>query len=73
MRILVDISEQQITELAILCKNIGLSRSKIIHRAIDLYIQQHKTEEVNGFGLWKNENIKVEDGLVYQKSLRNEW
>ena len=73
MRTLVDIPEQQITDLSLLCKTQGLSRAELIRRAISSYLMQYKPEEVNSFGLWKAENKQTEDGLIYQEKLRNEW
>lgn len=73
MRTLVDIPEQQITDLSVLCQNQGVSRAELIRRAISSYLLQHKPEEVDSFGLWKAENKTSEDGLKYQQKLRNEW
>ena len=73
MRTLVDIPEQQIVDLSELCQTQGVSRAEIIRRAISTYLIQHKPKEVDSFGLWKTENKISEDGLEYQKKLRNEW
>ncbi len=73
MRTLVDIPERQIMDLSLLCQTEGVSRAEIIRRAINSYLTQHKPKEINSFGLWKNENKISEDGLEYQKKLRNEW
>ena len=73
MRTLVDIPEQLITDLSLLCQDKGLSRAEIIHRAISDYLKQHKHKEINSFGLWKTENKHITEGLAYQKKLRDEW
>ena len=73
MRTLVDIPENQIADLGVLCHKKGLSRAEIIRRAIKSYLKQHKPEKINAFGLWKNNSSENEDGLEYQNNLRNEW
>ncbi len=73
MKTLIDIPEQQINELKNLCQSQGLSRAEIIRRAISVYIEQHKSQDADAFGLWKHKNPQTDDGLQYQKSLRDEW
>lgn len=73
MRTLVDIPEQLITDLSLLCQDKGLSRAEIIRRAISDYLKQHQPKQVNSFGLWKTENAQITEGLAYQKKLRDEW
>lgn len=73
MRTLIDIPEQQIKELKNLCQAQGLSRAEIIRRAITVYISQHQKKDSDAFGLWKQKNQTTEDGLQYQKKLRDEW
>jgi metal-responsive CopG/Arc/MetJ family transcriptional regulator len=73
MRTLIDIPEQQIADLSILCQEQGVSRAELIRRAINSYLIKYKPKEANSFGLWKKENEHIEDGLDYQQKLRNEW
>jgi len=73
MRTLIEIPETQITALKSVCEAQGLSRAEAIRRAIAIYLDQHLPKEVNGFGLWKNSDSQTEDGLRYQKRLREEW
>ncbi|MCU7834419.1 MAG: ribbon-helix-helix domain-containing protein [gamma proteobacterium symbiont of Taylorina sp.] len=73
MRTLVDIPEQQISELSLLCREQKLSRAELIRRAITAYIGQQNKKESNAFGLWKKENQQTKDGLQYQQELRHEW
>ena len=73
MRTLIDIPDLQIEELKTLCQAQGLSRAELIRRAIAVYIRQHQQKEVDGFGLWKQNGQHTEDGLQYQKKLRDEW
>lgn len=70
MRTLVDIPEQQIEALAVICGAENKSRSEIIRLAIAAYVEQHAPAPVNVFGLWKNKPV---DGLVYQQTVRSEW
>ncbi|MEJ0004103.1 MAG: ribbon-helix-helix protein, CopG family [Pararobbsia sp.] len=70
-RILVDLPDAQIAELAVIVETERRSRAAVIRDAIDAYISQHKPglgTEV--FGLWKSKKI---DGLDYQQALRSEW
>ncbi|TCW85198.1 CopG family transcriptional regulator [Burkholderia sp. SRS-46] len=70
-RILVDLSDGQLDELAVIVETEHRPRAAIIRDAIDAYISQHKrplTDDV--FGLWKDRAV---DGLAYQEELRSEW
>lgn len=70
-RILVDLSEMQISELAALVEAQHRPRAAIVRDAIDAYIATHKrTAGADAFGLWKHRNV---DGLEYQRELRSEW
>jgi hypothetical protein len=70
MRTLVDIPDQQIEALAIICGAENKPRSEIIRLAIAAYIEQHTSAPVDVFGLWKNKPV---DGLAYQQEVRSEW
>jgi metal-responsive CopG/Arc/MetJ family transcriptional regulator len=70
-RILVDLPDAQIEELAVLVEAEQRPRAAVIRDAIEAYIAQHKRElGVDVFGLWKNKSV---DGLAYQQELRSEW
>jgi metal-responsive CopG/Arc/MetJ family transcriptional regulator len=70
-RILVDLPESQVAELAALVKTERCSRAALIRQAIDIYIAQHRqTLGTNVFGLWKDREV---DGLAYQQEIRSEW
>jgi metal-responsive CopG/Arc/MetJ family transcriptional regulator len=70
-RILVDLPDSQVEELAALVETEQRSRAAVIRDAIDAYIAQHKrTLGADVFGLWKSKKI---DGLEYQQELRSEW
>lgn len=70
MRVLVDIPEKQIDQLAVICEVKKLSRAEAIRQAIGLYIEQNKSGTTDAFGLWKDRKI---DGLTYQEQVRSEW
>lgn len=70
-RILVDLPDAQVEELAALVETQQRSRAAVIRDAIDAYIAQHKRAlGADVFGLWKRKKI---DGLDYQQELRSEW
>ncbi|HDR9481826.1 TPA: CopG family transcriptional regulator [Burkholderia aenigmatica] len=71
-RILVDLSDGQLDELAAIVETEHRPRAAIIRDAIDAYIALHKQRPLadDVFGLWKDHTI---DGLAYQEKLRSEW
>lgn len=71
MRVLVNISENQIKELTRISKVEKVSRAEVIRQAVEAYIEKKRriaTDEA--FGLWKEHNV---DGLAYQERIRSEW
>jgi metal-responsive CopG/Arc/MetJ family transcriptional regulator len=70
-RILVDLPEAQVEELAEIVNAEQRPRAAVIRDAIDAYIAQHKPSlAADVFGLWKGKKI---DGVEYQQELRAEW
>ncbi|AXE96725.1 ribbon-helix-helix protein, CopG family [Paraburkholderia sp. 22099] len=70
-RILIDLPDSQVEELALLVESEQRPRAAVIRDAIEAYIAQHKRVLGNDvFGLWKNRKV---DGLEYQRELRSEW
>jgi len=70
-RILVDLPDAQVEELAVLVEVEQRPRAAVIRDAIEAYIAQHKPAfGANVFGLWKSKKV---DGLEYQQELRTEW
>jgi hypothetical protein len=70
-RILVDLPDTQVAELAALAKTGRCSRAALIRQAIEAYItQRRRTPGTNVFGLWKDRKV---DGLAYQQEIRSEW
>ncbi len=71
MRTLVDIPDQQMGQLAKICKNENLSRAAVVREAIAVYIVEHQSRKpIDAFGLWGK---KKTDGLKYQRKIRSEW
>lgn len=69
-RILVDIADAQIDELARLVETEHRPRAAIIRDAVEEYIARRKAgAHVDAFGLWKGEA----DGLAYQEAMRSKW
>jgi len=70
-RILVDLPDAQVAELAEIVDAEQRPRAAVIRDAIDDYIAQHRPSLASDvFGLWKGRKI---DGLEYQQELRSEW
>ncbi|HDR9759773.1 MULTISPECIES: ribbon-helix-helix protein, CopG family [Burkholderia] len=70
-RILVDLSDGQLDELAAIVETERRPRAAIIRDAIDAYIALHKRPLADdAFGLWKDRTV---DGLAYQEEMRSEW
>ena len=70
-RILVDLPDDQLSELAALVEEEQRPRAAVIREAIEAYIASHKrTLGTEVFGLWNGKKI---DGLEYQQALRSEW
>lgn len=70
-RILVDLPEAQLEQLAALVEAEQRPRAAIIRDAIDSYLALHKRMIGSDvFGLWKRKKL---DGLAYQEELRSEW
>lgn len=74
MRTLVDIPDEQIEDLAVICEAKKVSRAEVIRQAISFYIGTNKPAPVDAFGLWKDASAgKPLDGLTYQEQARSEW
>lgn len=70
-RILVDLPESQVDDLAVIVEAEQRPRAAVIRDAIEAYISQRKRAlGTEVFGLWKSRKT---DGLAYQQELRSEW
>lgn len=71
MRILVDMPDNQVRELARLSAATKRPRAAIIREAVASYIARLKQSDPDdAFGLWGDREV---DGLEYQQKLRSEW
>lgn len=71
-RILIDLTDLQVEELAALAQTEHRPRAAIIREAIESYIAQRKRSAAGAdvFGAWKSRQV---DGVDYQRELRSEW
>ena len=72
MRTLVDIPDNQIDDLAVICEAKKVSRAEVIRQAISVYIGTNKLVPTDAFGLWSAKQPSL-DGLAYQEQARAEW
>jgi hypothetical protein len=72
MRTLVDIPDEQINDLAVICEAKKVSRAEVIRQAISFYIGTNKFVSIDAFGLWSIKQPAV-DGLAFQEQARAEW
>jgi metal-responsive CopG/Arc/MetJ family transcriptional regulator len=69
MRTIVNLPEQEMVRLKRLSERRQLSRAELIRRAVAEYLARQSVDADEAFGLWKGR----EDGLEYQRRLRDEW
>jgi metal-responsive CopG/Arc/MetJ family transcriptional regulator len=71
MRALVDIPKPQLDALTEIGRRKGVSRAEVIRTAVDQYLATEK--KLGGFaefhGMWG----PGEDGVAYQRRMREEW
>lgn len=72
MRTLVNIPDDQIDDLAIICGAKKVSRAELIRQAIAVYIGSNKPTPADAFGLWSVKQPGL-DGMAYQEQARAEW
>jgi predicted transcriptional regulator len=71
MRTLVDIPEADLVRLDTLAKSTKASRAQLIREAIGMYLIKKSLDPIDAaFGLWRDRD---EDGVDYQRRLRDEW
>lgn len=73
MRILIDLSDDDVTWLDVRARADGTSRAAILRDAVAAF---RRREDSAGFekyfGLWQRHGSTV-DGLKYERELRDEW
>ena len=71
MRTIIDLPDEQVTQLAALCRRDGLSRAEAVRRAVAAYLDAHRpSADEDVFGIWRDRNV---DALSYERNLRDEW
>lgn len=70
-RILIDLSDDVIQRLDNLKQLRNQPRAELLREAIELYLDQQSSSVIrDALGLWRD---KKEDGLEYERKLREEW
>ena len=70
-RILIDLSDDVIQRLDNLKQLRNRPRAELLREAIALYLDQQNSSVIReALGLWGNQQ---EDGLEYERKLREEW
>ena len=70
-RILIDLSDDVIQRLDNLKQLRNRPRAELLREAIELYLDQQSSSVIrNALGLWGD---REEDGLEYERKLREEW
>ncbi|EHO00929.1 protein YiiF [Escherichia coli] len=70
-RIILDLSNEVIKQLDDLEVQRNLPRTELLREAVDQYlVNQSQTVRTSAFGIWLG---REEDGVEYQRKLREEW
>ena len=72
-RILLDLSDEVIKRLDDLKQQRNLPRAELLREAVEQYLERQGQAETmisNALGIWQD---CEEDGVEYQKKLREEW
>ncbi|ALL95638.1 TPA: CopG family transcriptional regulator [Escherichia coli] len=70
-RIILDLSNEVIKRLDDLEVQRNLPRAELLREAVDQYlVNQSQTARTSAFGIWQG---REEDGVEYQRKLREEW
>lgn len=72
-RILLDLSDEAIKRLDDLKQLRNLPRAELLREAVEQYLERQGQAETmisNALGIWQD---CEEDGVEYQKKLRQEW
>ena len=71
MRTIIELPEEQLTDLDNHCRREKISRAEAIRRAVNAMLAERlKGDTVGAFGLWRG---RAGDALAEQERLRNEW
>ncbi len=71
VRTIIELPDSQIAALGRFCKRAKVSRTEAVRQAVSEFLLRNANAgRDEAFGLWAN---KGEDGLQYQRRLREEW
>ena len=71
MRTIIELPQQQLDALDVICRSEGISRAEAIRRAITRMVGEKRHSLVTpAFGVWRDRPV---DGLGYERRLRDEW
>ena len=71
MRTIINLADDQVRQLAEVCRREGVSRAEVIRRAVTYYLDaQCLLDREDAFGLLRDRRI---DGLEYERRQRREW
>ena len=77
MRTIVDLTDEQVRELAQLCAREKISRAEAIRRAVDALLRDRERRRAErkaaldaAFGMWKDRGIDTD---TYLAEIRFEW
>lgn len=72
MRTIVELPDDQLAALALVCEREGISRAEAVRRAVHEFTRTRGAapDGSAAFGLWR---ARRAGGLAYQRRLRAEW
>lgn len=72
MRILVDVSKEQVAELNALARRTGKARAQVIREALEKHTATNRPSILSYKGLWAD-NPETQDVQGYLDRIRSEW
>ena len=79
MRTIIDIPEEQLKSLDMLCEIEDISRAEVIRQAVGKLLAEKRASALDRdailertFGMWKDRD-DIGDAVEYQRKLRAEW
>ncbi|MBM3749668.1 MAG: ribbon-helix-helix protein, CopG family [Acidimicrobiia bacterium] len=71
MRTIIELPQDQLTDLDGWCRREGISRAEAIRRAVAAMLAERaKGDAGRAFGLWRG---RATEALAEQERIRNEW
>jgi len=71
MRTIIDLPDEQLAALSVVCEREGISRAEAVRRAVREFTRARSAAtEAAAFGIWRRRRT---GGLAYERKLRAEW